>query len=72
MNKTKQGTKKEIQWKATCNECGSEFSEVVGNLNVEDDRDGKLARSKCPDCNVEMFFYPPLSLTASTSQWGDH
>jgi hypothetical protein len=70
MNKTKQGTKKEVMWRATCGECASEFEEAVGNLNVEHDRDGSLARAKCPDCKTEMFFYPPSS--KSYSQWGDH
>ena len=59
MKKVKQGTKKNVIWKATCIECASEFEEEVGNLKVEDDRDGSFARSKCPDCKSEMFFYPP-------------
>jgi hypothetical protein len=71
MNKTKQGTKKQEKFRATCGGCGSEFEEVVGDLNVEDDRDGRLARSKCPDCHAEMFFYPIRNTTRS-SQWDDH
>jgi len=58
MKKTKQGTKKEVKWFATCPECASEFEEALGNLRVENDRDGQLARSECPDCHCDMFFYP--------------
>jgi hypothetical protein len=70
VNKTKQGTKKEVLWKATCGECASEFEERVGKLNVEDDRDGQFAKSECPDCKCDMFFYPPT--TTRSSQWDDH
>jgi len=59
MQKVKQGHKLKVIWKATCPECASEFEEEVGNLKVEDDRDGSFARSECPDCKMEMFFYPP-------------
>ena len=70
MKKTKQGTKKQVIWKAECNDCGSHFEEEVGNLKVEDDRDGEFARSKCPDCKTEMFFYPRR--VSPPSQWDDH
>lgn len=59
VKKTKQGRKKDVIWKAECQECASEFEEKVSNLTVEDDRDGQFARSKCPDCKCDMFFYPP-------------
>jgi len=59
MKKVVQGTKKNVIWTATCSECASEFEELVGNLKVEDDRDGEFARSECPDCKLPMFFYPP-------------
>lgn len=76
MKKIKQGTKKEVKWFATCHECGSEFEEMVGALTIEDDRDGQMARSTCPDCDIEMYFYPrkPVGVLtgASTAQWGDH
>jgi ribosomal protein S27E len=70
MEKVTQGTKKQEKFRATCSECGSTFEEVIGNLNVEDDRDGRFARSKCPDCHKEMFFYPIK--ISNSSQWGDH
>jgi len=59
VKKIKQGTKKEVQWNGTCPECASEFEEALCNLRVEDDRDGQFARSECPDCHCDMFFYPP-------------
>jgi hypothetical protein len=72
MNKTKQGTKKQVVWKATCHECGSEFEEEIGKLRVTDDqRDGPFAHSKCPDCDAGMVFYPPPD-RAYNSQFGDH
>lgn len=58
-------------WKATCSECASEFEEAVGNFNIVEDRDGQFARSECPDCHCEMFFYPPPT-TPRSSQWDDH
>jgi hypothetical protein len=61
MKKTKQGEKKRVMWKATCLECASEFEEEVGRLAVVADRDGKFAKSTCPDCKVDMFFYPPAA-----------
>jgi hypothetical protein len=72
VKKTKQGTKKQVMWKATCPECASEFEEAVGNLNVESDRDGQLARGECPDCKCDMFFYPPQWTATRSSQWDDH
>jgi predicted Zn-ribbon and HTH transcriptional regulator len=69
MKKTKQGTKKQVVWGATCHECGSEFEEEVGKLAVTgDQRDGPFARSKCPDCGEEMFFYP---LASGNSPWSN-
>jgi len=59
MKKIKQGKKKDVVWRATCPECASEFEERVGDLDVEDDRDGEFSRSTCPDCKCDMFFYPP-------------
>jgi hypothetical protein len=70
MKKTKQGTKKDVIWRATCTECASEFEEKVSNLKTEDDRDGMFARSKCPDCKTDMFFYPPPSNNGDSWGWG--
>lgn len=61
MIRVKKGTKRKPMWKAECRECGSKFKEEAGKLRIEDDRDGQLARSRCPDCHSEMFFYPPAA-----------
>lgn len=46
-------------WYATCTECASEFEEVVSKLFVDSDREGDFAKGTCPDCKIDMFFYPP-------------
>jgi predicted Zn-ribbon and HTH transcriptional regulator len=72
MKKIRQGTKKPVVWRATCDECGSVFEEEVKKLNVtSDQRDGDFVRSKCPDCKSEMFFSPPRDRRGS-SQFEDH
>lgn len=57
MKKLKQGKERAQLMYATCPKCNSKFSEEVTQLRVENDRDGSLARSKCPDDGTEMFFY---------------
>ena len=57
MRLVKRGTKREKKWRAKCSGCGSEFEAMESELNVEHDRDGSLARSKCTECGAQMFFY---------------
>lgn len=59
MKKIHQGRKKKVMWYATCTECASEFEEVVSKLFVDSDREGDFAKGTCPDCKIDMFFYPP-------------
>lgn len=57
MKLVKKGTKRDKKWKATCPNCGSKFEAKESELNVVNDRDGSLARSKCTVCKSQMFFY---------------
>jgi hypothetical protein len=66
MRKTKQGTKEHAVWKAACQECGCEYEESAGELRIEDDRDGQFARSQCPECESDLFFYPPQTRRGSS------
>lgn len=46
---------------AECKHCGTTVEAKEDSLNWEHDRDGDLAREKCPNpsCNAEIFFYRP-------------
>lgn len=50
-------TKHQKTVKTTCRNCGSKLSEQEDKLKWEHDRDGRLARAKCPECKAEVFFY---------------
>jgi ribosomal protein S27E len=43
--------------KTSCRGCGSIIGESEDKLKWEHDRDGRLARAKCPECGSEIFFY---------------
>lgn len=45
--------------KTTCRGCGTVVEATENSLNWEHDRDGRLAREKCPNesCGAEIFFY---------------
>jgi ribosomal protein S27E len=45
------------QVEAQCRHCGAVLTEAEDKLKWEHDRDGRLARAKCPECKSEVFFY---------------
>lgn len=55
----KRGSKKPKLIKAECLECGTIVEEREDKLKWEHDRDGNLARERCPNkgCGVPIFFY---------------
>jgi hypothetical protein len=54
----KKGTKSPERYQGTCRDCGSVIAWELSEINIERDRDGSLARVKCPECGGSMFCYP--------------
>lgn len=57
ITKLKNNHKKRVS--TTCRECGTKVEATEDSLKWEHDRDGRLAREKCPNesCGAEIFFY---------------
>jgi hypothetical protein len=72
MKLVKKGTRGDKKWKATCGGCGSKFEAKESELHVEYDNDGSLARKKCTECGMEMFFYAADGSSSRNAGTGAH
>lgn len=57
MKTIRKGKLRDRRLRTTCRYCSSVLEEQESKLDWEHDRDGDLAREKCPECSGEIIFY---------------